>query len=100
MRRTHATIDFGQARGLLDLPALIRQHCAEGPHGRFRCPFHAGHGSTLTVTRDGLRWACWSCGARGGPLDFLAALTGQTAAQAARAVLGAPDQARPAPTAA
>jgi len=38
---------------------------------RCKCPFHVGDGSTLSITlKKGSAWKCFSCGRKGGIIDF------------------------------
>jgi DNA primase len=67
-------IDFAAVAARADLRALVEADLGPADRSRrWRCPFHADHRPSLSITPDGRRFKCWSgrCGATGTALDWV-----------------------------
>ena len=91
--------DFAALRAAVLVADVLAAHGYELRDGRMACPLcGARNPSTLSVTRDGRRWRCWSCGAHGDAADLEAALSAcdvGTAARRLAARVGLADGPRP-----
>jgi hypothetical protein len=76
-------IDFDGLRATLDLAGIITADLGPSRGGRWLCPFHDDHNPSLTLTRDRQHWRCWSCGAHGDVVDWVAKQDGVDRVEAA-----------------
>lgn len=67
-------------KGAADLKAYAAARLEREPHGRgYVCPACGSgsrHDSAFSITRDGRRWTCFSCGAGGDVFDLAGAVLG------------------------
>jgi putative DNA primase/helicase len=101
MKRSHGSngnaarerLDFKAIAQAVDLAALITQHQGQpkgsGRSRKWLCPFHDDRNTPgLTLTPDGRRFKCWTCGASGDAIDFLAKVENISKAEVARRLSG------------
>ena len=78
------------ARGV-SLTGVILPALGRDTHGKkFCCPVHDDHHPSASLYKSGRgeeRWKCFVCGAGGSGIDLVAAVTGDTAREAAMRIL-------------
>jgi DNA primase len=87
-------IDFRAVAERSDLVRLVEADLGPAERGRkWCCPFHDDHNPSMTV-RDG-KFKCWSCGAGGDAIDWVAKREGLTKLEAALRLDPTLDSGRP-----
>jgi DNA primase len=72
MRSVPSRIDTSALLDRIDLAAVITADRGAPDRARkWLCPFHPDHKPSLSVSRDGKRWRCWSCQAKGNAIDWM-----------------------------
>jgi hypothetical protein len=76
-------IDRAALLSRANLAAIITADRGPSRRGRWLCPYHDDHDPSLSLSRDGRRFRCWSCGAKGNALDWYMRRDGLTFMEAA-----------------